>query len=268
MMKRSIIEISGLDAKKFLQALITNDINIVSHECSIYSLLLSPQGRYLHDFFISLNDNSYIIDIASNCVEDFMNVIKKYILRSDVVIKNITDECSFVYSNHKISLPNILCQYKDPRHIKLGFRSIIKGEYSDLDGDYIQDKYMYTIPDTIDLIYNRSMPQEYGLDKLDGISYNKGCYVGQELISRTKSQGVIRKRIYKVISEDDSLEQCKNGDFIMAGNDVIGVLCSANQNLGIGLIRIEEYAKFLQMNLTINAISVSLLLPDWQNERG
>lgn len=264
MKNRGIIKISGTDAKKFLQSLITNDINLVSSDSPIYSLLLSPQGRYLHDFFISISEDVYILDIILSAKNDFIALIKKYILRSDVVINDITDQCSFIYSGQMLNLPNILCQYRDPRFGELGFRVIINGDKDDAGSvEYIEDKYEYAIPDTLDLIYNRSMPQEYGLDILHGISYNKGCYVGQELISRTKSQGVIRKKIYKVFS-DSSLEHLKQGDVIIAADEAIGFLCSSYKNCGIALIRLEDYAKFSQMNLTINTISVSLSLPDWQ----
>lgn len=289
---RGIIKITGADSTKFLQSLVTNDITSAN---VIYALLLSPQGRFLHDFFIykvvapavlaqaeiheasdylhddtildsrlCRNDTSeyennivYLIDIDITGKQTFIETIKKYVLRAKVFIEDISDEYAIMYS--RIARVD---SYKDPRMPKLGYRTIVRGEDESL-VEYIEDKYKYTIPDgAIDLIYNRSMPQEYGLDLLGGISYIKGCYVGQELISRTKSRGVIRKKIMRVESDED-ISALPKGSPILADGTEIGTLCSAYNNVGIAIIRTDIQPNFQRMRLTINNISVSLSIPEW-----
>lgn len=245
----SIIKVSGSDAAKFLQSIITADINNAGN---IYSLMLNPQGKFLFDFFISKINNDYYIEIASNKIDIFLARIKLYIFRSKVFLEPKPEYC-VIYSHKTINGVTKLCEYYDPRASGLGIRSVIltsdlNGENSDL---YTTDKYKFAIPEGYtELIHEKSMPQEYGMDELNAISYTKGCYIGQEVISRVKYQGVIRKKIFQGSSDFD-LSLIHPGSDIFYGDMKIGILCSSYKNLAICLIRTDK-------ELDLEAITVKV----------
>lgn len=233
----SIVKISGDDAVKFLQSIITADINNAGN---IYSLMLTPKGKFLFDFFITKIKNDYYIEIATAKLAEFIAKLKMYIFRSKVSLEHL-EEYGVIYSRTRSNLKTFY-EYQDPRLNKLGIRSVlrvsdIKGPESDI---YIKDKYKFTIPDgCIELIEDKSMPLEYGLDALNAISYSKGCYIGQEVISRTKYQGFIRKKLFSTSSDSD-LSDVEKGSDILYQNSKIGIICSSYHTLAICLIRIDN----------------------------
>ena len=261
---RAILRITGDNAAKFLQALITNDIY---SNTTIYAMMLSATGRYALDFFITNVSNGYILETDITTLSALILRLRLYRMRSKVEIEDITDKYQVIYSREKIDIDS-LCTYQDPRFNKMGFRAVTLKEYSknSISTDlYTEDKYLYAIPDgNTDLIPDKSMPQEYGMDHLNAISYSKGCYLGQEVICRTKTQGVIRKQIFKITS-DVSLQSIEHGTPILADKDKIGILCSSHNNCGISLIRTEDYVTKKQMHLTIAGIPITLHVPEWVN---
>ncbi len=256
----SIIKIEGEDSSKFLQSIITNDIN---SESTIYSLMLSPQGKFLFDFFITPMGNDYFIEISTAQLEPFISKLKLYRLRSKVSITHIP-EYGTIYSRHPLDLPK-LYEYKDPRFAGLGLRTIAPiNNISSTLNIYQEDKYQFTIPEGYtELIQDKSMPLEYGLERLKAISFTKGCYVGQEVISRTKYQGVIRKTIFRITSEDD-LSNIMPNAAININDNKIGTLCSSYKNHGIGLIRLENYEMHKNHGqIKIDSLNISLHKATW-----
>jgi tRNA-modifying protein YgfZ len=262
---RSIIEITGKDAVKFLQNLTTNDLTKTNY---CYTYLLNNQGRYLFDFFVFIPSMEQVfIDINKNNKEAFISHLIFYKLRSKIEITDLSDIYQVIYS-HQILNTESLIAIRDPRYKSLGFRSIISKEV-DLEQNittkklYLEDKYNFSIIDGYeDLISNKSIPIEYGAEKLNAISYDKGCYVGQEVISRAKYQGVIRKKIFKVSAEKD-LSILVKEDEIFTDQDKIGVICSAYQNKAIALIREEKYSAEKDLNITVAGFDIKLSLPLW-----
>jgi folate-binding protein YgfZ len=191
-----------------------------------------------------------------------MEKLMSYRLRSKVLIQDLSDQYYPYYSK---SAPDesVMTYYKDPRFCKLGYRVLSRSPINRSLDEYVLDKYEYSIPDgECDLIYDRSMPLEYGIDKLKGISYSKGCYIGQEVINRTKNFGEVRKGVFKIKSVSD-IHQIAKGTEIISHDRPIGALCSSYKNLGIGLIRLDEYQSSDQTMLTVGGISISLSLPEW-----
>lgn len=245
----SVIKIYGDDSAKFLQSIITSDVNNAGN---IYTLMLTPQGKFVFDLFISKVNNDYYIEIASNKIDILISKIKLYILRSKVFVEPMY-EYSVIYSHEPTNI-DTLCQYYDPRISGLGIRSVILSE--NLIGEetnlYLEDKYKFAIPEGYtELVQDKSMPQEYGMDQLNAISYTKGCYIGQEVISRVKYQGVIRKKIFQASSDFD-LSNIPNGSDIFFNGNKIGILCSAYKNLGICLIRTDNDLQLDNLIVTVN----------------
>lgn len=261
---RALVEVSGSDSLRFLQGLITNDI-IAYRYC--YTYMLSNQGRYVSDFFIlNMSDNNFLIDIALNSASNFIAKLMTYKLRAKVDIVQNTDKYSVLYSKEELKQSNVIASNKDPRYPALGFRSIILRTddlYNGQGNIYFEDKYHYAIPDgDIDLIYEKSIPLEYGARELNAISYKKGCYVGQEFISRSTYYGVIRKKIFKAI--DVSGENNLITENLIPQSNNIGILCSKYNNLGIALVNEEKNFELIQNPVFFNGIKMILCAPGWR----
>jgi folate-binding protein YgfZ len=228
---RAIVKITGEDAPKFLQNLVTNDI---SSDRPIYAMMLSSGGRFLFDMFIIRIDGGFLLDIEASTKDIFIQKLSLYKINMRVSIEYL--DSKICYSR---TIPDTELYYKDPRFSKLGYRFNSTSNIAE-DNSYIEDKYNYTIPEGgVDLLYDKAMPQEYGAEELHAISYTKGCYIGQEVISRTKTQGQVRKKIYK-ITANSSLEHIPHGAEITANDSKIGIFCSSFGKIGIGLIREEN----------------------------
>lgn len=234
---RSLMEVKGSDSFSFIQNLITNDIYLP--EKYLYAIMLSPGGRFLFDMFILKEESRILLDVFEGTRDILFDKLDMYTINQDVEIKKL--DSKIYYSREEKG-------NKDPRFEKLGYR-FISDDLLDEDNSYQQDKYEYNIPDGgIDLVYDKAMPQEYGAEELGAISYTKGCYVGQEVISRTKYQGEVRKKIYSIES-DLSLPPIDHGTPIMQGEKKIGIFLSSYKSKGIALIR--------EMNLKGERASVS-----------
>ncbi|NDB83020.1 MAG: hypothetical protein EB127_09825 [Alphaproteobacteria bacterium] len=241
---RSIIRVAGSDAARFLQALITNDIeklNNLNHpplNSAIYTYFLNGQGRFLFDAFILKEDGSnYLLDVNKEYSQKLLTRLEFLKINMNIEIL-LEEKWQICYSRSK---PVKKIVYKDNRYEKMGYRAIV--EKYDYHEDksieafiYLEDKYKYSIPDgVIDLLYEKSIPLEYGAQSLSSIGYNKGCYTGQEIITRTLHQGEIRKYIYQLIF--DQLVDFHNGEDVMQEGQKVGKICSSWQNYAISIIK-------------------------------
>lgn len=233
---RSVIKISGTDSAKFLQNLVTNDL--LSCVDTIYAMMLSPQGRFLFDMFIIKVEDGYLLDVFTGTKDLLIKKLRMYKINMQIEIEEKEGLCvAYVSSSDKASEIAGIRLYKDPRYYNLGYRAILDSSLQECSKSYEQDKYKYAIPDGgIDLLYDKAMPQEYGAEQLHAISYTKGCYVGQEVISRTKSQGVVRKKIYKITADFD-LSTILHGAEITMNGVKVGIFCSGYLQEAIALIR-------------------------------
>lgn len=190
---RQIIEISGNDAAKFLQGLITNDIN--KSDKLIYSAMLNNQGRFLYDFFIFKQKESYFLDSFKQRTEEIARKLNFFKLKSDVTIK-ITPEINIYATKNDET-----ASFYDPRNPNMPNRLYTTSEipHSTDQNPYHQTRILNKIPESEhDLTYEKSIINEFNFDELNAIDYEKGCYIGQELTARTHHLGEIRKKIYLV----------------------------------------------------------------------
>lgn len=264
---RCIIMVYGLDAVNFLQSIVTNDVvkNINS-----YNYLLTPQGKYVYDFFISkISNEKLLIDVDSKYSNDLISKLNLYKLRKNVSIADRSSDYKLLYSNHQFKNSDVIIAYKDPRFEKLGFRAIISKttleNFSTQKLVYVRSKYQFAIPDgTDDLVQERSIPLHFGAEELNGISFDKGCYIGQEVISRAKYQGVIRQKIYQIIA-DVEISFSHGTEIVDLKGEKIGILCSTFNNVGIGLLNEEKYLGLIEKIGIINdMIKVKIEIPKWR----
>lgn len=194
--QRGIIIMSGKDKVSFIQSLISNDITLLEQQDCVYSCFLTPQGKFLYDFFITkTNDDDLIMDCeGGERLQSFAKLLNMYKLRADVTIdtQDNIDVYAIIGAEHGI---------KDPRHPDIGYRSLEKPRNIDEHPFEEWDKHRIslTIPDgSRDLTPNKSTLSEGNIDKLNGLSYEKGCYIGQELTARMHYRGLAKKHLQTV----------------------------------------------------------------------
>ncbi len=188
---RTLIEIAGEDRKKFLQGLITNDVNKATAENLIYAVMLNAQGRFLYDFFIFEKDEKLMLDCFAPRRDEILQKLSFYKLRSKVTLQK-NDELQVSQNFSNVGFP-------DPRHPSLGHRSYAKNESAQSEDSYHLARILNKIPESEhDLTYEKSFILEFGFDELNAIDYKKGCYIGQELTARTHYLGQIRKKVLHI----------------------------------------------------------------------
>jgi len=277
---RGILSLTGEDTSAFLQGLITQDMQKLSAERSLYGALLSPQGKYLFEFIMMVRGDSVLLDTEKARVEDFIKRLSLYKLRSKVTIapenpsvfalwgENV-HQVAGLPSEHGATLVrgNVIL-VSDPRHAELGVRCIgtipdceayLKNISAAQSNGYEQLRLTVGIPEgSKDFIIDRSLPMEYGFEPLHGVDFNKGCYVGQEVMARSKHRATLRKSLFRV-EADQALPAA--GTPIMAGEKEVGELRSSLHNIGLALLRHEDI-KEVQV-LLAQDIPLRISKPEW-----
>ena len=250
---RKVISVSGKDALSFLQGLVTNDMNNLSEGNVVYTLMLTPQGRFAYDFFVTKNGDSILVDHEASFTSEIKSKFNIYKLRSEVVIEDLSEKYNVLqYSSEQEGA------YKDPRHSELGYRKYIEHEVKG-DDSYDKKTYDLIIPEPHkDMIQGRSFPLEYGMDRFNAISFEKGCYMGQENTARTKYRGTVRKGLFGWVADED-ISSIALGTEILHGDAKLGIFCSALGNKGKILLRTEDFEKINTKSLIIDGKKVAVI---------
>lgn len=254
--ERAILEIAGDDRKKFLQGLISNDINKATENNLIYAVMLNAQGRFLYDFFIFEIAEKLILDCSASRRDEILQKLNFYKLRSKVTLKK-NDELKVFYSENAVSET---LSFKDPRHSNLGFRYYQNSSESSPISSYHFNRISLKIPEgESDLTYEKSLILEFDFDHLNAIDYQKGCYVGQELTARTHYRGEIRKKIFHVkIADLKTVE--KNSEIACEGKSVGIILSSVHyQNELHALALIKDSQEINLQNLEIESHKILVI---------
>ena len=257
--KRGVVLVSGEDAKDFLQNIITNDINKVSRKKSVFAALLTPQGKYLNEFFIIQSDKGYLLDCSENSTKELITGLSKYKLRSKVNIKDLSSEFvigvinSFKFQElqKELKLNDNTITYRDtpifldPRNKDLGARII-----SPLEKLYLTIKKLsLNITDSKEyysLAHKLGVPEKglinlkdqlFGLEanfeELNAIDFKKGCYIGQENTARMKLKEKLRRRLLPI----SSTEKLNLGEEIFYNKIKIGKIL-IEQPYPFGLLKV------------------------------
>ena len=190
---RTVLKISGADSFKFLQDLITNDLNLAHSGCC-YSALLNAQGKFLVDFFVTRQGEDYLMDAPAAHASGLLNRLNMYKLRAKVVI----EETGLII-NRGIGPAPVDAQ-ADPRHAGLGWRQIARQPADPSETvDFLALRVAHSVPKIdIELQPNSSYILELGFERLNGVDFKKGCYVGQEVTARMHHKTQLRKGLMKV----------------------------------------------------------------------
>jgi tRNA-modifying protein YgfZ len=266
---RGVLRVSGPDAGKFLQGLITNDIGKTDGGKAIHAGLLSPQGKILFDFFVVPDGNGFLIDVAREKVDELLQRLGFYRLRAQV---EIAAEPSLAVAAAWGEAPRPsegAIIYADPRLAVMGFRLLVpKGtDLADLscdpasEDDYRALRIKLGVPEGgRDYAYGDAFPHEALFDQLNGVDFAKGCYVGQEVVSRMEHRGTARKRIVRV---DAAVPLPAAGTSIEAGGVAIGTLESVSGGTGLAMIRLDraEAAGAVGKTLTAGGVKIAMRRP-------
>ncbi len=228
MTQRTVLRITGDDRNGFLQGLVTNDTDRLS-EGLVYTALLTPQGKLIVDFFLQAQGDGILLDVAAEEAAALARRLSMYKLRSAVEIA----ETDLVVSRGVGPAPE--GALPDPRHPAMGWRLIGETDLSEtLDWDALRVEHL--IPETGIELTSDSFPLEVGFDRLSGVDFRKGCYVGQEVTARMKHKTELRKGLVQVGIEGTA----PVGTPITAGEKPAGTLYTQSGDKALAYLRFDR----------------------------
>jgi folate-binding protein YgfZ len=256
---RAVIAVSGPEARAFLQGLITNDAKKVAPGRALHAALLTPQGKILFDFLMAENDGTLLLDCRRDAREALVKRLSLYKLRAKVEIVARDDLAVFAGLGGE-AMPG---GFADPRLAALGTRAIVaKGEIATQagPGEYRTLRLDLCVPEGDDFGSDRMFALEADLDELHGVSFEKGCYVGQELTARMKHRGTARKRLLALATRDGS--PLVRDVPVMAGGQEIGAVASVYGARGFAIVRLDRLADATGQ-LQAGTAAVNVIKPSW-----
>jgi tRNA-modifying protein YgfZ len=228
---RTVWSLTGKDALSFLQGLVTNDLRPLEQGPGIvWAALLTPQGKYLADFFVvRTSEGALLIDIATTLAADTLRRLTMYRLRADVRIAPVA-----LHVLRGLGQPPVGA-LPDPRHPALGWRAWSDSPGDDPEIDWDQIRVDNLIPESgIELVPDDSFILEHGFERLRGVDFRKGCYVGQEVTARMKHKTDLRKGLVRVLMEGTA----PVGTEVMAEDGrLVGTLFTQSGGFGIAYLR-------------------------------
>ena len=284
---RGLITVGGEDRVEFLQGLISNDIRRVAPDRAIWAALLTPQGKYLHDFFVTEIGGVFFLDCERPRLMDLGQRLSRYKLRAKVDF-GIADKHVVAVLPGKAALGRAGLPaepgaartvsggviYADPRLAEAGARAVLPKEGGEAvlremgfvpgkAADYETLRLGLGLPDgSRDLVVEKSILLESNFEELHGVDWNKGCYMGQELTARTKYRGLVKKRLLPVDIAGDAPPP---GTQILLGGKDAGELRTAADGKGLALLRLDQLERALQGAgvLTAGDATLTPRKPDW-----
>lgn len=298
---RGVIRLDGPEAREFLQGLVSNDVRRVGPERAIYAALLSPQGKYLFDFIIAEHDGALLLDTEAARLADLIRRLTMYKLRAKVTVADASGQFAVAAAFGPDTLASLGFDAAaeagsarafagsagafaggvatvDPRLASLGGRLILPRDGVEASfaaanlGPGTADEWDawrlgLGVPDSSrDILIDKSFLLESNFEEMNGVDFNKGCYVGQETTTRSKFRGNVRKRIFRVEAAEGTVPPPGTplmGAGVEAGSlREVGIMRSGRNGQGLAMVRLEELAT-AGGTLTAEGISLRAIKPDW-----
>ena len=284
---RGFIQISGDEAKEFLQNIVTNDIEKISLKFTLFSSIFTPQGKYLYEFFILKSANGYLLECEKNILSEIIKLFNFYKLRSKVNLINVSEKyrCIIVTlekfkeinKNETLKGFTTTCNeeiiYIDPRNKNLGAKVISRIENTkkllktlnlkEVDKEkYYEKSFNLGIPQVnLDKLKDKIFGIENNLDELGGIDFKKGCYIGQENTSRIKLRNKLRRRILPVKKISGEIFE---NDIIKYKDAEIGKIMITKPH-AFAFVKVidPDINEFTNNDLICGNAKVKILKPDW-----
>lgn len=279
---RAFLAVTGPEALEFLQGLLSQDVEKISGEAAAYGALLTPQGKFLHDLFLTAYGDGLLLECEADRLDDLALRLRRYRLRADVQLEVVEGwAAATVWGGVAFDLPenpgattaeNGVIAYVDPRLAALGVRVI--GPQADVERatqafaaaspeDYARHRLALGVPEGAgDIAVDRGFLLESGFDELNGVDWRKGCYVGQELTARTKYRGLVKRRLMPVRIEGEAPEVGAPLEF---NGKNAGEMRSAVDGLGLALVRLDAWRGATETGLPLTAADARLWpeRPEW-----
>lgn len=265
---RGIVEVSGREARAFLDRIVTCDVDPVAPGRASYGALLSPQGKILADFILfAAAQDVFLLDVPAGAAGELAKRLGLYRLRAKIVIADRSGEFCVVAGWGEVPPATALAAASDPRLDALGWRAIMaRDDVASASADaapYHSHRLDLGVPEGgTDFAFGDAFPHEALMDQLGGVAFDKGCYIGQEVVSRMQHRGTARTRIVPVRYAAEAPPPATE---IKAGDRVIGTSGSAAGRGGLAMLRLDRAADALTAGHRFEAGGVSLEIEgrDW-----
>jgi len=272
---RGVVKVSGVDARDFLNGLVTTDITLLRPGLGRFGALLTPQGKITVDFLIteapSGHGGGFVIDCPRALAQSLADKLGFYKLRAKVTVENLSDILGVLaaWDGDATMQPDLA--FADPRADAIGWRILVPAELAQKAADAIGaervDSSAYDahriasgVPrGGLDFMYGDAFPHETNMDRLHGVDFDKGCYVGQEVVSRMQHRGTARTRTVRVVLDGPSPEP---GAAVLAADKPVGTMGSTAGQYGLALIRTDRVADALTAGTPLTAGGLAIRLAD------
>jgi hypothetical protein len=272
---RGVVKVTGEDARNFLNGLVTTDVTELAPGLGRFGALLTPQGKITADFLITEapagHGGGFLLDCPRPLAQALTDKLGFYKLRAKVAVENLSDNLAVIaaWGGEPAMKPDLA--FADPRDAALGWRILAPQELAqkvaDLIGADLADSTAYEAHRIAtgvprggqDFIYGDAFPHETNMDRLHGVDFEKGCYVGQEVVSRMQHRGTARTRTVRVTLDSAAPEA---GSPILAGDKPVGTMGSTSGQNGLALIRTDRVIDALDAGLDLSAGGLGIRLAD------
>jgi tRNA-modifying protein YgfZ len=278
--ERGVVKVAGNDARNFLNGLATNDIGKVSPMAARFAALLTPQGKIIVDFIVTEapaeDGGGFFLDCPRALAPALVEKFKFYKLRAKVTVEDLSDGLGVmaVWDGSGNADSEYGLSYADPRLAALGSRIILPpgvGAEAAKDlGATLVDAEAYDAHRILlgvprggsDFTYGDTFPHEADMDQLAGVDFGKGCYIGQEVVSRVEHRAMARNRVVPIAFDQFAPIP---GLPVTAGDMALGMVGSASNGRGLALLRLDRVGEALESGtpLACGGIAIQLVKPDW-----
>ena len=274
---RGVVKVSGEDARAFLDGLLTTNVELVRPGTGRFGALLTPQGKIIVDFLVTeapeAHGGGFVFDCPLALAQTFATKLGFYKLRAKVRVDNLSSQLGVMAAWGGVPATKPDLAFEDPRDPQLGWRIFVPDDLVDetaaaigadvTDSDaYEAHRIACGIPrGGVDFIYSDAFPHETNMDRLHGVDFDKGCYVGQEVVSRMQHRGTARTRTVRV-RLDGSVPEI--GLPVTAGDKAVGTMGSSANGVGLALLRTDRVADAIEagLPLTTGGLPISLVSLD------
>jgi hypothetical protein len=275
---RGVVKVAGDEARTFLNGLLTADIEQVAPPSARFGALLTPQGKIIVDCIVveaeADDGGGFFLDCPRALAPNLVDRLKFYRLRAKVSVDDVSQSLGVLAIWDGAGSTKLALVYADPRLPALGQRAILPPESApqaaaDLGAklveaaEYDAHRIALGVPrGGLDFTYGDAFPHESNMDQLNGVDFAKGCYVGQEVVSRMEHRGTARNRIVPVAADGAAPDA---GLPVMAGDKQVGLTGSAAGSQGLAMLRLDRVAdaQAAGTRLTAGGVTVHLRKPEW-----
>ena len=272
---RGVVKLNGDDARHFLNNLVTAELAELKPGTARFAALLTPQGKIVADFLVTEapagHGGGLLIDCPKPLAGQLATKLNFYKLRAKVTVENLTGQLGVLaaWGGAPAMLPDLA--YADPRESELGTRILIPEELSEkLAGvlgaelvtadTYEAHRILCGVPNGgIDFAYGGAFPHETNMDRLQGVDFDKGCYVGQEVVSRMQHRGTARTRTVRLLVDGPPPEA---GIDVVADGKTVGTMGSSRSGRGLALLRLDKVSDALARGASLSAGGITVRLVD------